>query len=63
MWKYHDHQRLGETYLEVTRLVVVERGRELSVQPNWLMYMVGTAMLVAAAPLLWSYRKRQAALG
>lgn len=63
MWKYHDPQRLGETYLEVTRLVVVERGRELSEQPNWLMYMVGAAMLVAARSMLWSYRKRQATLG
>lgn len=63
IWKYHDPQRLGETYLVVARLVVVERGRELSEQPNWLTYMVGAAMLVAARSLLWSYRKRQATLG
>ncbi|MFV1970710.1 MAG: hypothetical protein ACC683_06860 [Acidimicrobiia bacterium] len=60
-WKYHDPERQGETYLDVTALTVVERGRPLSEAPNWGTYIAGLLLLGAAGLVMWQYtRKRDA---
>jgi hypothetical protein len=52
IWKYHDTERQGESYLEVKSLTMLEPGRPLEQGPNWLV-IVGGAVLVGAAALAW----------
>lgn len=61
VWKYHDPGRQGESYLDVTGLVIVTPDRPLSEPPLWWAFAVGVALLVLAA-LVWSRytRKRDA---
>lgn len=54
-WKYHDPERQGESYLEVSSLVVIEPGRRLSEGPDWRVYVAGL-LLVGAAAVTWLVR-------
>lgn len=57
IWKYHDPQRQGESYLEVESVVVVETGRVLREEANWTVIVVGV-LLVGAAAGVWLVRPR-----
>ena len=49
IWRYHDPQRGGETYLEVQSLTVIEPGRPLEEKPDWLVVIVGGSLVAIAA--------------
>ena len=55
VWKYHDPERQGESYLEVSSLVVIESGRGLDEQADWRLVGVG-ALLLAVAAVTWFLR-------
>ena len=56
-WKYHDPERQGESYLEVESLVVIEPGRQLSEEPDWMVIVSG-ALLISSAAAVWIGRPR-----
>jgi hypothetical protein len=51
LWKYHDPDRGGESYIDVSRVEVIEPGRELVEHPDYGV-MASGLMLIAAALLL-----------
>lgn len=51
VWKYHDPDRQGETYLEVEELNVVEPGRRLDEGPDIRAIVLGLLLLAGAATL------------
>jgi len=55
VWKHHDPDRGGESYLEVAALEVVEPGRRLEEGPDWIVAFLAIGLL-AAAGLLWFRR-------
>ncbi len=55
IWKYHDPDRGGESYLDVIELIVVEPGRGLTEHPT---YFVGAAGLVLIAYAVVMRRRR-----
>lgn len=57
VWKHHDPDRGGESYLEVATLVVVEPGRRLEEGPDWPAVVAGLAFF-AVAGLLWQTRQQ-----
>ncbi len=57
IWRYHDPDRGGESYLEARSLTVLEPGRALREDPHWVVLGAGVALL-AAAGLLWLTRRR-----
>lgn len=57
VWKYHDPDRGGESYLEATALVVAESGRPLSEPAEPVPYLVGLG-LIAIAVLAYPRRGR-----
>lgn len=57
VWKHHDPERQGETYLDVTSLEVIEPGRELDEEIVWWTVIAGSGLL-AAAGALWFLRPR-----
>ena len=56
-WVYHDASRGGESYLEVTSLVVIEPPRTLEEGPSWFRIVAGSVFLASAAGL-WVVRQR-----
>lgn len=48
IWKYHDPQRQGESYLEVQSLTVTESGRQLDEEVNWTAVILGALLLTGA---------------
>ena len=48
IWKYHDPERQGESYLEVEALTVTEAGRQLDEGANWTALISGSLLLAAA---------------
>lgn len=52
IWKHHDPQRQGESYLEVESLTVIEHGRPLHQGPQWVVMLVGAGLLAISA-LVW----------
>jgi hypothetical protein len=56
-WRYHDPDRGGESYLDVTELVVIDRGRRLQEGPDWLVFALGV-MLIGATIVMWRQRVR-----
>lgn len=61
IWRYHDPDRGGETYLDVEDLVVIEGGRRLEEGPDWSVFAFGV-VLIGTSIALW-YRRRRAADG
>ena len=59
VWKYHDPGRQGESYLDITEIVVVFQGRSLSEPPSWIAFGLGLMLLAGAAVILWRYRHRR----
>lgn len=47
-WRFHDPQRSGESFLDVTTLVTVEAGRSLTESPNWASYGVGGLLILGS---------------
>ncbi len=56
-WRFHDPQRSGESFLDVTTLVTLEAGRSLNEPPNWASYGFG-ALLILGSILAFGARKR-----
>lgn len=57
IWKYHDPERPGESYLDVQSLEVVEPGRQLrNEKSNWTAAGFGILFLAAAGILWWRSR-------
>jgi hypothetical protein len=56
-WEYHDPDRGGESYLDVTELVLIEPGREFGEGISYPAVIIGAA-LIAAAGVLWLRRPR-----
>ncbi|MEN8237823.1 MAG: hypothetical protein ABFR53_01345 [Actinomycetota bacterium] len=46
IWRWHDAQRQGESYLDVASITVEARGRDLAEHPDWVVY--GAAFAFAA---------------
>ena len=60
IWKFHDPDRQGESYLDVLGLVQVEDDVALSEGLNWLSLVAGLLLISVAAGLTWSYRRARA---
>jgi hypothetical protein len=58
VWKHHDPDRGGESYLDVTSVVVVEGGRRLEEGPDWVVFILGSVLTLVAAGL-WITRPRE----
>lgn len=48
VWRYHDAQRQGESFLDVTSVVVQAPGRDLAEHPNWGVYAGALAFAAIA---------------
>ena len=48
VWKYHDPDRGGETYIDVIELTVIDPGRGLTEHPTWLVGAVGIFLIAYA---------------
>jgi hypothetical protein len=59
IWRYHDPDRGGESFLEAGELRVVDPARTLEEGPHWGNLTVGV-LLLAAAGGLWLTRRRPA---
>ena len=62
IWKYHDPDRQGESYLDVLGLVQAEDDVALSEGLNWISLAAGLVLVAVAGLLTWSYRRAQAEL-
>lgn len=51
VWKYHDLDRPGESYLEVQSLTVTGSGRQLDEDVNWITVAFGALLLIGAGTL------------
>jgi hypothetical protein len=61
IWKYHDAERHGETFLDVSALTVDTPGRDLSEHPNWGIYGPAFAFAAIAGVVAVAYvRERDA---
>ncbi len=58
VWKYHDPERGGETYLDVTALIVVDQGRDLPEHPNPVVLAIGLVLVIGAVLNLRRSRRR-----
>jgi hypothetical protein len=57
MWEYHDPDRGGESYLDVTELVLIEPGREFGEGMSYPALIIGAGLIIAAG-VLWLRRPR-----
>lgn len=55
IWRWHDGDRMGESYLDAAVLHVIRPGRRYEEGPDWTIVTIG-AVLVAIVPLLWPWR-------
>jgi hypothetical protein len=60
IWRYHDEQRGGETYLDVVALEVVEPGRPFDETADPAVAIVGVLFLLTAVGLGYRSRRRSA---
>jgi len=60
-WRYHDPDRLGETYVDVGSLQVIEPGRVLSESPHPLALGAGLVLILVALLLRRGRRRRRTA--
>jgi len=63
IWKYHDPERQGETYLDVRSIVVEAPGRDLSEGPNWAVYGAGFALFAIAGVIGFVYKRERDSIG
>jgi hypothetical protein len=56
-WKYHDPDRGGESYLDVSSLDVVEVGRQLEEGPDWVVLAAGIVVLAFSLGLWLADRR------
>ena len=61
IWRYHDEERGGETYLDATSVEVVERGRALEETADPAVAMAGALLLLTALGLAYRSRRQPAA--
>ena len=61
VWRYHDPDRGGETYLDVEQLVTIEDGRRLEEGPDWVVFAFGAALIVVSLVMWRRNRTRLAA--
>lgn len=61
VWRFHDPDRGGESYLVVQELLVVENGRRLEEGPDWVVFALGVVLL-ATSLVMWR-RKRHLTVG
>lgn len=59
VWRYHDPDRGGESYLDVASLITIEDGRRLEEGPDWAVFAAGS-LLVAVSFVMWRQRRRSA---
>lgn len=57
IWKYHDPERQGESYLDVLGLVPVEGDLPLSDRISWVAVAIGVVLLLGAGGLTVVYRR------
>jgi hypothetical protein len=50
-WEYHDPNRGGESYINVTAIEILEPGRGLIEHPNYLVMAIGVVLIAVAALL------------
>jgi hypothetical protein len=60
IWRYHDPDRGGESYLDVTSVAVIDEGRRIQEGPDWVVFALGI-MLITATVMLWRRRRERAA--
>ncbi|MCJ7754810.1 MAG: hypothetical protein MUP13_09615 [Thermoanaerobaculales bacterium] len=54
-WKFHDPDRQGETYLEVSSIEIVESGVQLSEGPNMPVLLAGIVLLLLGIAAMLRY--------
>jgi hypothetical protein len=59
VWRYHDPERGGESYLDVSALTTLEDGRRLEEGPDWVVF-VTVSLLLAVSVFMWWWRQRSA---
>lgn len=59
VWRYHDPERGGESYLDVSALTTIEDGRSLEEGPDWAVVAAGSLLLVLSL-VMWWRRQRSA---
>ncbi len=59
VWRYHDPERGGESYLDVSALTTIEDGRRLEEGPDWAVF-AGGCLLLAVSFVMWWLRRRSA---
>jgi len=62
VWKYHDPDRQGESYLEIAAIEVIEQGRSLSEPPRWIAFGIGSALLLMSVFVMRSYTRERDAV-
>lgn len=55
IWKYHDPDRGGETYLDAATVKTVEGGEDLEEGANWWALGIGIALLIISGGVWWRY--------
>jgi hypothetical protein len=60
VWRYHDPDRGGETYLDVSELLIVDEGRRLEEGPDWVVFALGVLFL-ATSLVMWRRNRRSPA--
>ena len=60
VWRYHDPDRGGETYLDVSELFIVDDGRRLEEGPDWGVLALGVLLLVTSL-VMWGRNRRSPA--
>jgi len=56
VWRYHDPDRGGESYLDASAVELIDAGRRLQEGPDWTVFIAGL-VLVAASLLMWRMRE------
>lgn len=59
IWKFHDPERQGETYLDVVAIETVAPGRSLREPPLWWAFAVGSVLIGIAGGIWWHYTRRR----
>ena len=57
VWRYHDPDRGGESYLDVSALTTIEDGRRLEEGPDWVVFVAGSLLLAVSFAMWWQKRR------